>query len=494
MLRLEILGAELGLLAACLGLGAFAMRRIGVDDRELGLAVVIGLGLSLLGMLGLLVVLVGGALVPRRVPLLLIALTVAGGAMAVAQARLIAAQPRLLAAVVATVAAFSMRDWIFFTNDSFYLHYVAEVAIDRGRLPLEDYGWHFLGHPIWLHVAQIWANALGEPYVRWVFPVAYLLTGWVAFVAIRGASGGRGLLVGLAAPALLLLSYQMVIQGQMANHHMMVAMILLVSAVLLIRNDTMAAAVAAGSMLAAIPLMRMEGAMLVGLFAIGMLRVLGRPTRSLAVAGLPLVVATPWVLFLADMRVDGMLSTIQLLLNVAALAAAAFAVTALLALSANGPVAPLLPRWHAACGLLALGLIAAGALIGPATTASNLLIVPQNMLVFARWGLFWDLALIVVIALVAQRLLRQPLAEGPYASLAAVGGLVIGMIFLVGAMRHPYRYNWSDSATRMLVHVAPLVAVWLGERLVALQRQVRGRDAEVEDAGVARRAASQVQG
>jgi hypothetical protein len=336
---------------------------------------------------------------------------------------------------------------------------------------MSDYGWHFLGHPIWLHVAHVWTNAFGSPYVRWVFPVAFAVTAWVAIATVaREAKGGQRL--GIVSPILLMISYQMLIQGQMANHHMMVAMLLLVSGVLLVRDGSLRAGVAAGIMLASVPHMRMEGAMLVGLFAGGMLPVIATPGRAVAVTGLPLALVAPWVVFLAAHRNDGMLSLAQFLGSNAILAVACAGSVVVLSMRHTQAGAVILRNWYRLCGLGVAGLIAAGAAVHPATTLSNLLMIPQNLLIFARWGVFWDLALLVAGALVAARLGGLAVAPSPFACFAAVGALAIGMLFVVGAFREPYRYNWSDSSTRMLVHVAPLVAVWLGERLMALQRMV----------------------
>ncbi len=473
--------AEIALLATCLGSGAWIASRIGLSGRDLSLAITLCLGFTAFAVCGLVVILLGGWLIPRRVPAALVVLTIAATIAAIVHRRHLLAQPRLLVALIAVLALFTLRNWTYLTNDSFFLHYIVDLAIDRGRLAMDDYGWHFLGHPIWLHVAQIWANALGEPFIRWVFPVAYLLAAWVAIRAATASTGKAEMLLAVGPVVLLFGSYQMVIQAQMANHHMMVALILLVAGVLLVRDNSRQAAIAAGVMLASVPLMRMEGAMLVGLFALGLAPVLATPARAALVTGIPLVVAFPWFAFIAAHRSDGMLSLSQLLLNYAALALVCGGVSAILFLARWPSGARVLASWQWLCAVGGLLLIVGGAVVSPATTLSNISIVPQNMLVFARWGVFWDVALLVTLGLAGARLCRVQLPPSPYASFAAVTFLVVGLLFFVGAMRGPYRYNWSDSATRMLVHVAPLAAVWLGERLAILQQAIAAKNGRQKD-------------
>src|SRR5262249_25071184 len=149
----------------------------------------------------------------------------------------------------------------------------------------------------------------------------------------------------------------------------------------------------------------------------------------------------PWMLYLSWRHTDGMVSTLQLQLSYAALVAIAAGVIIVLRWQRTPLVARVLASWHSLCAVGAVAAIAVALLISPATTASNLIVVPQNMLLFARWGMFWDLALLVALALAAGRLMRVDLTPSPYAALAAITVLALGLVFLVGALRHPYRFN-----------------------------------------------------
>jgi hypothetical protein len=124
----------------------------------------------------------------------------------------------------------------------------------------------------------------------------------------------------------------------------------------------------------------------------------------------------------------------------------------------------LVPAVALAVGLL---LLAAAFATRPAHMGTSLGYLLANLFASRWWMACWWIVAVLVIA--AWRLPRPPAAT-PF----AIGiPLYVIAILLFAYGRVPYRYNLSDSASRMMLHLAPLVFFYLAVKLAPAMARYR---------------------
>lgn len=84
------------------------------------------------------------------------------------------------------------------------------------------------------------------------------------------------------------------------------------------------------------------------------------------------------------------------------------------------------------------------------------------MFIFGNWYLFWVFFLFVSIFVG----IYSPKTEHQKLYIYLIAIFFIQIVFL-GALREPYHLNWSDSANRMLIHIIPIMLLFIIEKLFA---------------------------
>lgn len=317
---------------------------------------------------------------------------------------------------------------------------------------------------VFLPVVHSWASLVGVEYM-WAMAPVLGLSAAPLFALVLSKCGVRRRLVALVTAALFTVFF--------FHHHFVyihnnvpsaIYFFGFVGLMLIAEVDgDRGAALAAFVLLAGAAVMRVE-APLTTLVLASVIAIPSTAPRRAVAAGFAIyaAVVSAWYLQLATAApgAGSFLTPLRCYLVVAMLAGG----YALWWASRFGRLARLAPRApEIAAATIALGLAIAFAL-KPAHMGVSAKSWVINLAVSDYWGLAWYIIAAVLVVI-------QWLPSGPAARRVGFAALsLVGVILLLVFGRHPYRaIHVGDSANRMMLHVLPLVFLYVGLRLGAYQ-------------------------
>lgn len=371
-----------------------------------------------------------------------------------------------MSAATAASAAIHLVVTPILTFDSYRFIQVGR-ALEAGELPISNSA--LADFPIIGLQIQALGAALGAEFVIAAPAAAGLL----------GALGAGGLIVGSIDPverptstivafasvsgaALILVSYMLRLQLGLLNSHLLVAGLLsLGAAVALAPVDAEARGrlVPVSAMaLAALAMARTEGPLIVALVTTALVAGDSAPRREWR--RLAVIAILPAVIWYARLATGGASGEILSPTRSALMLGALIAPVAVLAI----PQLRAARRWLVLLAFAALTAALLGiAVAEPDLFATSAAATIGNLLTTGVWGpVTWLLVPALVVAIAA-----GPTLDREDSWLLIVLGFV-GLVLILGGIREfPFRVGFGDSANRMMIHIVPLVSMFVIAKTLA---------------------------
>ena len=93
-------------------------------------------------------------------------------------------------------------------------------------------------------------------------------------------------------------------------------------------------------------------------------------------------------------------------------------------------------------------------------TTNNLIVFLENLFVYGNWWLFWAFISIISIFI----FLYSPKIDHERIYLYLII-IFFEQIFILGGLREPYHLSWTDSANRMVIHIVPILLIFLLQKI-----------------------------